>query len=367
MKEINLADYFRIVFKYWKFIALIFFAAVITTFTVCTVTPKTYRATAVIYVNEGGLSIPGAAALSSMVSGLIGSTNADLVISLLMSDKMKDLLNEKFRLATNPEFTHGGKPLSGKKLREALDNALFIDIRERGTVNINAFALSPLLASKMANAAANILDGMITSKEHAKRVYLEQQLDKNKAELKDAEEKLRDFQAKNDIVEPTIQIGKQLEAFNDLDVENFKNSAMLQGVESVESVTGSMDKMDELKDKDAELRALSAAQKTKIDEFKSKFEKAPDLLLEYKRLARDVAVKEKVFEGLSQAYYMALINEKGEGKKYEIIDKAIPPLEPAKPRRIRMTGVAGLASLILGVIACFFIETFKSMKTENAA
>lgn len=83
------------------------------------------------------------------------------------------------------------------------------------------------------------------------------------------------------------------------------------------------------------------------------FERAPSLGLSYARLTRDLMIREKVFELLTQQYELAKIQEAQEDISFQVLDPAIAPEKKSGPKRTRNVLLALLASTILGVLLTF--------------
>ena len=85
-------------------------------------------------------------------------------------------------------------------------------------------------------------------------------------------------------------------------------------------------------------------------------EKLPDQELRLARLERAIKVSENIYLILLEKYQEARINEVMEFKDIRIIDKALTPDEPIKPRKILNLAIGGVLSLMLGSMLAFFIE-----------
>jgi uncharacterized protein involved in exopolysaccharide biosynthesis len=74
------------------------------------------------------------------------------------------------------------------------------------------------------------------------------------------------------------------------------------------------------------------------------------------RLERAVRVSENIYLLLLEKYQEARINEVMEFGDIRIIDKALAPDEPIKPRKMLNLAIGGILGLMLGVMLAFFIE-----------
>jgi len=108
---------------------------------------------------------------------------------------------------------------------------------------------------------------------------------------------------------------------------------------------------EQLLEKEKEL----TEEEEKLQNEKS-LEKLPDQELRLARLERAVKVSENIYLILLEKYQEARINEVMEFKDIRIIDKALAPDEPIKPRKMLNLAIGGTLGLMLGVMLAFFIE-----------
>jgi len=111
---------------------------------------------------------------------------------------------------------------------------------------------------------------------------------------------------------------------------------------------------EQLLEKEKEL----TEEEEKLQNEKS-LEKLPDQGLRLARLERTVKVSENIYLILLEKYQEARINEVMEFKDIRIIDKALAPDEPIKPRKMLNLAIGGTLGLMLGVMLAFFIEQWK--------
>ena len=111
---------------------------------------------------------------------------------------------------------------------------------------------------------------------------------------------------------------------------------------------------EQLLEKEKEL----TEEEEKLQHEKS-LEKLPDQELRLARLERAVKVSENIYLILLEKYQEARINEVMEFKDIRIIDEALVPDEPIKPRKMLNLAIGGTLGLMLGVMLAFFIEQWK--------
>ena len=83
-------------------------------------------------------------------------------------------------------------------------------------------------------------------------------------------------------------------------------------------------------------------------------------LIEYNELLRKVKNSQTLYETLSELYGNAKFEEIKESLYVEVIDQAVKPEFPIKPKKKIMVGLAGVTSIIFGIFLAFFIERLKT-------
>ncbi len=91
-------------------------------------------------------------------------------------------------------------------------------------------------------------------------------------------------------------------------------------------------------------------------QYEKRLEKLPDKELRLARLERAVRVSENIYLLLLEKHQEARINEVMEFGDIRIIDKALAPDEPIKPRKMLNLAIGGILGLMLGVMLVFFLE-----------
>ena len=94
-------------------------------------------------------------------------------------------------------------------------------------------------------------------------------------------------------------------------------------------------------------------------QYEKSLEELPDQELRLARLERAVKVSENIYLILLEKYQEARINEVMEFIDIRIIDKALAPDEPIKPRKMLNLAIGGILGLMMGVMLAFFMEGWK--------
>jgi uncharacterized protein involved in exopolysaccharide biosynthesis len=121
--------------------------------------------------------------------------------------------------------------------------------------------------------------------------------------------------------------------------------------------------LDELRRQLAQMRygdsaqpQRTAAQNRDRTDFTLPFVKAPEVTLELTRLTRDARVEETLVTLLTQQLEQTKLAEARDLPTVRVLDRAVPPVRPARPRLRDNLRLAGILSLIGGVSLAFVFE-----------
>ena len=305
--EINLLDYWWVIWKYkWVIIGLCS-VSVIAALIFGLLSPKIYESTTTILTpREGG----GSNLLSALgASGLAGisipslTPNRDITISILKSRAIAQDLVGQFKLRDYYKSRH---------LEDAiisLQGATKVSVSKEGVISIKVEDTDPKMAADIANAYTEHLDRLITrfgtGTASNQRRFIGEQLVKSQKGLKTAEETLKEFQERN-------------RAFL---VGDMANSMRLPGV------------------------------------------KVPQVGLELARLTRDLRLQETIYTLLIQQLEQAKMGEAQDMPVVQVLDRAVPALYKSKPKIRQSMTLAGAVSLFLGVFLAFFVEYIQRQRS----
>ena len=107
---------------------------------------------------------------------------------------------------------------------------------------------------------------------------------------------------------------------------------------------------EQLQEKEKELTEEEKLQ------YEKRLEELPDQELRLARLERAVRVSENIYLLLLEKYQEARINEVMEFRDIRIIDKALAPDGPIKPRKMLNLSIGGILGLMAGIMLAFFGE-----------
>ena len=373
--EINLRDYWRVLWKYRWLIAILFSVSVIAGLILSLLSPKIYESkVTIIAPREGGgsglLSALGASGLAQQISGLsIPSLtpNRDLYLSVLRSKTIVQTVVEQFNLKEYYKARHVEDAI------RSLRGATKISMSREGVIEIQVEDNNPALAADIANAYTDQLDRMIaqfgTGAAGRHRGFIKEQLVKTEKDLKAAEEALRHFQEKNRAVSVSDQAKGAIEGAAKLKGEIMAAEVQLQVIRNF--ATDSNPDVIRLRRQIGELkRQLGQAQYSAGLELPAVTDnpghpqqeiyvppaRVPKLSLELARLTRDLKVQETVYILLNQQLEQAKFSEAQDTPIVQVLDRAVPAIYKSKPKIRLNMAIAGAVSLFFGIFLAFLLE-----------
>jgi tyrosine-protein kinase Etk/Wzc len=108
---------------------------------------------------------------------------------------------------------------------------------------------------------------------------------------------------------------------------------------------------------DAAAAAVSEAQRQASQVILLSLDKAPEIKLQYARLQRDALIQNKLFTLLTQQLEQARIEEARDETAFQLLDKAVPAEEKAKPKRALIVALVAVASTFIGALVAFFRDS----------
>jgi uncharacterized protein involved in exopolysaccharide biosynthesis len=302
--EINLLDYWRVIWKYKWLIGGLCSVSVIAALIFSLLSPKIYESKVTILTPKEGagsgiLSAIGASGLVQQVAGISLPSltpNRDMFLSLLKSRTIAKNLVEEHKLKDYYKSKHLEEAI------KTLQGATKVTVSKEGVIELNVADTDPKMAADIANAYVDHLDRLTmqfnTGMAGGQRRFITEQLAKAERELKTSEESLRQFQERN----RAYLVG------------DMANSMRLPGAQ------------------------------------------VPKVQLELARLMRDIKVQEAVYTILTQQLEQAKMTEAQDMPIVQVLDRAVPALHKSGPKIRLNMALAGAVSLFLGVFLAFFLE-----------
>lgn len=379
-EEVNLLDYFRALRKNWGKIALLTFLITALGLAACFYFPKKYKAEVSLMPlsqsGGGGLAtlasqmsnLPLVGGQLSGLAGLTGGTQkSGQIVSILKSRTLLEQVVREFDLthvifkdrwdpakqswkpsllgsATTPEMVMED---TVKKMRKKILSVQ--DDKKTGLIKVNVELKDPILASKVANSLVVLLQDFIQHNQltvaKRNRVFIEEQLQKNKVDFLEFGKRLNQFYSNNRVSSVIPQ----------MEVNIGKVESPPKSFEEFRTELGDLQqKKEETADK------LAEAEQTGI------VHNVPSqVYLQYLTLQRELLGRVNAL--LTQQYELAKIEEAKEDLTFQVIDKAVPPARPSWPQKPLIVSVAFVSGLFLSVFLAFFLEYIRKMQKANPA
>ncbi|TKS58696.1 MAG: LPS biosynthesis protein [Nitrospira sp.] len=379
--EVNLLDYWLVIWKRRWLIGGLFSAAVLTALTVTLQMPKIYESTASLLPSldskDGGglsslLAASGGGAAQSLGISLPGApaTSTDIFVAMLKSRIMADAVIKQFGLMELYEAK------TMQDAREALEGITKITVSKEKVIKFTVEDKNPQLAADVANFYVSNLDRLNrtlnVSKAGQNRAFIEGRLAETHVSLVKAEEALKDFQTHNKTVAVEAQSTAMIQAAAMIQAQISAQEVQLQVMNGYLSpdnpeLSRVRSSIEELK-KQLYLLEFGKGGKGMLpgDRLHPAMITVPGLALEYGRLLRELKVQEALYSLLTSQYEQAKLAEARDTPTVQVLDPAIPAEKKSKPSvRLNMM-VAGALAFFVGIFLAFFLEYLERIRARQA-
>jgi len=360
-KEINLLEYWNIIWKHRKFIVIFITVVTLLALVISLILPKWYRATAVIMPptgEENSLStIAGKKVAVGGLDGMMGGSESLFrLLTILKSKAVLRALDERFDLQSKWETKFKFQTY------EEIKSNLKVNLGEESQIKISLLDKDHDLVADMVNYVVHCLDSLnialSSSKGKSNRIFIENRMETVRDSLRGVENKISDFMENNSIVamegQLTAQVEKAAEMKAEIMAKEVELSMMKARSTSGGAIANSEVDLKILKDKYDELFQNSGSAGAFIS-----LDDVPDIQKKYSRLKRKAVYFTKVLEYLGPQYEQAKIKEMKDVPTIQVIDEATRPEWKSKPKRGKIIIIAFLISLIVSLYVSYFVEKRK--------
>jgi capsule polysaccharide export protein KpsE/RkpR len=311
-----------------------------------------------------GRTLGGMSGLGSLAGNLLGGNNSTaLFVDLLRSGTVAGHLIDRFHLQ------------AAYHKRYRVDTAKYLarhttvtDDKKSGVITITVEDTDPRRARDLAQAYLDELNLLLnrtsTSSAHQERVFIEKRLQKVKADLEQAQQRMSEFSSTHatiDIKEQTramVDAASKLQAQMILEQANLDSLRQMYGDGNVR-VRATQARIGALRNQLAKISGSSAPlpadESTQASDARSigsggselypPLRQLPRLAVPYADLYRQVQVQETVFELLTQQYELARIQEAKDVPVVSVIDSPGIPEKKSFPPRLLLTALLTLVSI----------------------
>jgi uncharacterized protein involved in exopolysaccharide biosynthesis len=345
-----------------KFVILKFslVLAVLTAIVVLIITP--YYAGVSSFLPPNSMSTGSSALLGQL--GALGMAGAALgglkdptliYVGILESRTVTDDLIQQFDLAKiykTKKLSQTEKVLkSHTKIAAGKDSIVVITVKED----------DPKLAADLANAYLAALhklnDRIAFTEAGQKRLFFEQQLEKEKDLLAEAEVEMARTQEQSGLIQPGGQAQLQIQTIAQTQAQiaslEVELAAMSQAATSENpDVIRIKSQIEGLKTQLAKLE--NSGTRGGPGNVQVPTSKVPELTLTYVRKARNVKYHEALYELLMRQYASAKLDEAHSAPLVQVVDYAVVPDSKAGPARTLFTLLAAVLGGFIGALRVFF-------------
>lgn len=345
--------------RHWHRILVVAVAAGLLGLLVSLFLPPTYRARATIFVNASSISNKALAMLAPQATGLAGvlqtGSRATYLVKLLESERMRSRVIGNLNLRGASELTRG-RDLSNEEMLRALSEVTDIINDREGMVVVQVTTGRAQLSADIANEYVRNLGLMVMGVERRKRIFIGEQMQAEEAQLRKAEEALKDFEDSTQLVALDEQTKSLVTKLADLKAEKLAIEMAARERAALLDAAGSLPQLVELEEQAEAIKAKSESVDAAIQEYEDQLKQLPRQALRLARLTRDARIHEKAYQLLVEQHKIAQISEKEEDSAFEIMDRARVPEKKFRPRRL-MNAAGGFAvAVVLGLAVALAVE-----------
>jgi tyrosine-protein kinase Etk/Wzc len=368
--EISLLDILVVLAKRGKVIAAASLGAAILVYAGSLLLKNTYTASATILPPQQNQST--AAVLLGQLSGLAGLTGGsvgiknpnDLYVGMLKSRTIADRIIDQFELQKLYDCE------TMVEAREEFKRKSSFSTSKDGLITIEFDDHDPNRAAAVANALVVELDrlsqSLAVTEAAQRRHFFERQLRDAKEELSKAEVALKITQEQTGLIKLDDQGKAIIEAVATLRGQISAKEVELRSLNTFTTKTNPeyVRTQQQLAGLKAELEKLERAQTFGKGNILLPTGTVPAAGLEYVRKYREVKYQETMFELLAKQFEVAKLDEAKEVAVIQIVDTAIAPDEEAKPRRLLIAILAGIAAAFASVLWAFLLEARERLRRD---
>lgn len=187
--------------------------------------------------------------------------------------------------------------------------------------------------------------------------FLEDQLPELKQQLDVAEREFNHFRQQSN----TVDITKESELYltQSIALETQKAQLEQQVAEAAAKYTVEHPVMQQM---NAQLGAINS----KLTELDGTLRRLPELQRQYLQLFREVEVKQLLYTGLLNSYQQLRIAKAGEIGNVRIVDTAVEPIEPIKPKKLQIIILSIFLGGFLGTLLALLRNMMRSGIKDSA-
>ncbi len=367
--EINLLDLLLVLAKRWRMIVGVPFVVAVITAIITLFMPNIYTAKTMIIPSDDGSSGMGAALMSQLegMAGLAGGlgskSTADLYVTMLTSEALKDPIIDKFKLMDCFQAKYR------VDVYKRLNTMSKISLGKKdGVITITVDDKDPKFAAAIANMyvaeLGKFASGLNMVQAGQNAGFYQKRIAETKADLDKAADALKQFQQKNKVIAPTDQAQATISY-----IAQLKGQLAVQEVQLAALMRQFTDNSQEVKSARASIGNLRG----QISRLEGQggggaipgVVSVPALGAQYLKLMRDFKIQEAVLEMLTKQHELSQLNQAKDLAPFQVLEKAKIPERKSKPNRSLIVVLAALAAGFLMILLAFLLEMGERMSPED--
>ena len=374
--DFTLLDLILVILRRWKFI---FYFTAITTILAAAVSfvlPREYTATVIILPPQQNSSLSstlamqlaGLGAMSGLTSGGLGLKSLnDMYVAMLKSRSIEDAVIEHYGLMQEYRKRYY---VDARKTFER--HAEIEGSTKDGLIRVSIENSDPQRAAQIANGYVEqfrkLSQHLAITEASQRRVIFEQQLEKTKNDLSNAEESLKQTELTTGMVQLDSQARAMIEAAARLRAEVVAKQVQVESMRSYAgdenpALIAAQGELANLRQQFAQLVGSNGS--ASGDLFFPKGQ-VPQAGLDYVRKLRDVKYYEAIFDILARQLELAKLDEAKEGAFIQVVEAAVPPEKKSFPKRLWITLGALAIALTVGCLVVLVEAGLMRMREDPA-
>ena len=341
------------------------------------VLPKRYTATVTLLPPQQNTSMGAALAsqlgnlggMAALAGGSLGLKNPnDMFVAMLQSRTVEDAMVQHFGLMQEYHAHY----LSDA--RKAFEGRTTVDGNGKdGMIHISIEDGNPQRAAELANGYVeqfqNLSQHLAISEASQRRLFFQQELEKAKNNLANAEESLEQTEQKTGVIQPDSQERALIDSAAALRAQITAREVQIQGMQTYATGENSqlIQAQQELEGLKAQLAKLGGSEASASDEFVVPKGRIPAVGMEYVRKLRDVKYYETIFDLLARQYEVAKLDEAKEGALIQVVDPAVAPERRSFPKRGLVVIGATVAGFLVGIFLALLHAGLERLKDDPEA
>lgn len=361
--EISLIDLLNVLASHWKMIVKVPIVVAVVAALVSLYVPNQYTAKTIILptddkagvMNSMMAQLGGMAGLAGGALG--GATKADLYVTILKSETLKDQLIENNKLMSRFGIE---KRTVAYNMIDGLTQV--VSGKKDGVITIAVTTKDPKLSSELANSYVQELGNIVMSLEMTgaakNKFFLEKQLTAARVDLVKAEDDVKSFQSKHKAISLPDQAKASIEGVAQLRAQLAVQEVQLGALQR--QFTDRSQEVKSAKATIAQIRNQIGSLEGKGGGSLPSIGSIPALGQEYIRLMREFKIQEAIVEMLTKQYELSKVNSQKDISPFQVIQAAKVPEVKSKPKRSTIVVLSGITAGFCMVLLAFIMTAFKN-------